>query len=873
MTLIDESPAPPIAVLDAGAAPGDGAVPTPRPPLTWKTVTAASSWRQGRAELELRRAGGAVETARVEGRASVRVAWPFAPLAPRERAQVRVRVTGADGIRGPWSAPMPVFAAFLGEDEWIARPIGLAAPATRARPALLRRTIDVDRPVATATLYATAVGVYQASVNGVDVDDQVMKPGWTHAERPVHESTDVTALLRPGRNVVGIRAGGAWGTEVFAWPEGDPPDAQPWVAAQLRIDYVDGTSETVVTDERWRAAPAPTVASGLYAGEEYDARLVPRDAHGRTWHDARFDDETWDAAALGAELARPIARSAPAVRRIETLPVRAVDHRPGGAIVLDFGQNLVGRLRIRVRGPRGSVVTLRHAEVLEGGELAVRPLRSAAATDRYTLSGGGDGGDGDGAGADGRGAESWEPEFTFHGFRFAEVTGWPGAFDPADVVAVVVHSDLERTGWFRSSHPLLDRFHENVVWGLRGNFLALPTDCPQRDERLGWTGDIQVFAPAACFLYDVRAFLSSWLDDLALDQRDAGGAVPWTVPNVFFPVQPAAAWGDAVTVVPTVLHERYDDPETLRRALPGMRAWTDTVAALSTPEGLWSGGFQFGDWLDPDAPPHDAAAAKTHPDIVATAYRIRSLDLLARAEREIGAGDTAARAIEAEARAARLGFARAYIGAGARMSSDAPTAYALAIAFDLLAGDERTGMLGEHLARLVRAADHCIGTGFVGTPLVLNALADTGHLDDAARALLQDACPSWLYPVTMGATTVWERWDSLLPDGSVNPGGMTSFNHYALGAVVDWLHRSVAGLAPAAPGYARLRIAPRPIAGLDHAEARLETPYGRAEVAWRRHDGRVEVRAIVPPNAEADVRLPGEAPMHVGSGSYVWMCA
>jgi alpha-L-rhamnosidase len=542
---------------------------------------------------------------------------------------------------------------------------------------------------------------------------------------------------------------------------------------------------------------------------------------------------------------------------IEERNVAAVLTSATGNQILDFGQNLVGRLRIRVTGAAGTTVTLRHAEVLENDELGVRPLRLAKATDTYTLKGAGE--------------EVWEPRFTFHGLRYAEITGLAEPIDPQAVTAVVIHSDMRRTGWFESSEPLLNRLHENVVWGMRGNFLYLPTDCPQRDERLGWTGDIQVFSPTASFLYDTNGFLSSWLVDLALEQKaTADGTVPFIVPNVLHDAAtPAAAWGDAATVVPMVLHERFGDLGVVAAQFDSMRDWSDKLLSLAGERLLWEGGFQFGDWLDPTAPPDNAFLAKTDPDIVASAYLFRSVDLTAQAAALLGRDDDALKYGQLASRI-RDAFVSEYVTPAGRIMSDSQTGYALAIRWGLYGSAQQRSNMGARLADLVRGSGYRIGTGFVGTPLIADALATTGHLDAAGRLLLQTENPSWLYPVTMGATTIWERWDSMLEDGTINPGEMTSFNHYALGAVADWLHRSVAGLAPAEPGYRVLRIEPRPLDDLDHASATLDGPYGRARVAWHREGDSIVIEADVPANTSAEVVLPGRDPQTVWSGHHVW---
>jgi alpha-L-rhamnosidase len=439
-----------------------------------------------------------------------------------------------------------------------------------------------------------------------------------------------------------------------------------------------------------------------------------------------------------------------------------------------------------------------------------------------------------------------------------------------DVEAVVVGSDLRRTGWFTSSDDTLNRFHENVVWGTRGNFLDVPTDCPQRDERLGWTGDVQVFSPAATFLFDTAGFLTSWLADLAAEQH-ADGSVPFVIPDIIGSPSPAATgWGDAATLVPWVVHERTGDLTLLDRQLPSMRAWVDRVAALAGPDRLWSGGFQFGDWLDPTAPPDAPFKAQADPDVVATAHFARSADVVALAARLAGEIDLAER-YERLAHDVRGAFVKEYVTDGGRVLSDCPTVYALALEWSLLPTEEQRRRAGERLADLVRAAGFRITTGFLGTPVIADALTGAGHVDVAYRLLLQTGCPSWLYAVTMGATTVWERWDSMLPDGTINPGEMTSFNHYALGAVADWLHRTVAGLAPAAPGYRKLLVRPEPTPELTSASARHRTPYGDAAVSWERADGTLTLEVVVPVGATATVHVPGrDEVVEVAHGTHTW---
>ncbi|GAA4137646.1 glycoside hydrolase family 78 protein [Actinomadura keratinilytica] len=802
-----------------------------RPRLSWIIEARTPNWTQTAYEIEARG-----ETVRVESSDSVLVEWPFAPLESRERVTVGVRAAGPAGEWTDWFHT-DVEAALLRETDWS------AAFISAGEGSLLRREFEVRPGLRSARLYVTALGVYEAELNGSVVGDHVLAPGWTaYRHRLRYQTHDVTDLVVQGRNCLGATLGDGWyrgrlGFEGRRALYGD----RTALLAQLELAYEDGTVERVVTDDTWKAASGPLVSSDLYDGEHHDARLEPSG-----WSRPGFDDSGWDKAlVVEHDHAALFAAISPPVRRTEIVEPVSTTTPPSGTTILDFGQNLVGRLRITARGDAGDKVVLRHAEVLQDGELCTAPLRTAKATDTYVLRGGGE--------------ETWEPRFTFHGFRYAEVTG------PVErAVAVVCHSDLERTGWFSCSDPLVERLHENVVWSMRGNFVDVPTDCPQRDERLGWTGDAQVFAPTATFLYDSAGFLASWLADLAAEQTREG-VVPFIVPNVASATTAAAGWGDAAVIVPWTLYERYGDLGLLDAQFPSMRAWVDHVHSLTGEDLLWNSGYQFGDWLDPTAPPDRPELGKTFAEIVATAYFARSAELVGRAAAALGRQEDADHYTDLAARI-RAAFRAEYVTPAGRLLSDSQTAYALALRFGLISDEDARRRAGRRLVDLVRGAGYKIATGFIGTPLLCDALTDAGALEPAYRLLLQRECPSWLYQVTQGATTIWERWDSLRPDGTVNPSGMTSFNHYAFGAIADWLHRVVAGLAPAAPGYRRIRIAPRPGGGLTSASARLRTPYGEAACSWTLENGALTVEATVPANTFADLHLPGHPVETVGSG-------
>ncbi len=738
-------------------------------------------------------------------------------------------------------------------------PAGTSAPDDPA--AWFRLAFVVDEAPIRATLAVTALGVVEPWLNGARVGDEVLAPGWTsYRHRIVVSTHDVTDRIHTGENVLGAVVGQGWARGRLA--DWDAPGSKfnlfadrAAVFAELELTYADRTVR-VLSDDFRVTREGPLLADSIYDGEVYDAR---RELTG--WCEPGYEDGTWaPAERVPVDLGRLVPRTFEPIRVVENLAPVAITTSPSGRTVVDVGQNISGWVRLRVEGPRGTTITLRHAEVLEHGEPAYAPLRSARATDSYTLRGGG--------------VEEWEPRFTYHGFRYVEVEGWPGELAASDLTARVVHSDMPRLGHFTSSSDLLNRFHSNVVWSMRDNFVGLPTDCPQRDERLGWTGDIHAFAPTAAFLYDVRGVLGSWLDDLAAEQADRG-FVPWVVPDCFaYDSSPTALWSDVAVGLPWALYRAYGDPAILERQYDSMVAFIRQVEGLLDADGLWSSGFQFGDWLDPDAPADRPTEGKTDPHLVAQAFFARMTRIMADTAGVLGR-DADAATFTALAERVRAAFRAEYVTAHGRLVNESATAYALALSFELLDADQ-VERAGRHLAQIVAKDGFRIATGFAGTPLVMDALTRAGQVDTAYRMLLSTQSPSLLHPVTLGATTIWERWDSLLPDGTVNPSGMTSFNHYALGAVADWLHRIVAGLAPGEAGYRTLDVAPQPGPGLDHASARLETPHGPASAGWRREGDTVTVDVLVPEGCTARVVLPDHPEgvvLDVGAGEHSWTYA
>jgi alpha-L-rhamnosidase len=813
------------------------------PRISWELAGEEADFNPTAYEVELSEHPGAT-TATVRSAEQVLVPWPFAPLGSRARATVRVRVGSGDSWTG-WSEPASVETALLAPDDWTASFITPKEVGAIGSPApLVRGEFKVSGEVASARLYTTALGIYEPWLNGRRVGDELLAPGWTtYKKRLCYQTFDVTSLLAEGNNTLEALLGNGWYRGQLTWLKlravyGD----RLAYLAQLEVTYSDGSVQRFVTDESWQAAESGVLEDDLYDGQTTD---LGAESNG-PW--SAVETLQWDLTTL-------VTPQGPPVRRVMTLPALDLITSPSGKSLVDFGQNLVGWVRLTVRGAApGQEVIVRHAEVLEHGELGTRPLRGAKATDKYLLKGAAE--------------EVLEPSLTFHGFRYAEVNGLDG-LEVEQVEAVVVANDLVRTGWFESSSAELNRLHENVVWGMRGNFVSIPTDCPQRDERLGWTGDIQVFSPAASSLFDCAGFLSSWLADLAAEQGP-DGSVPLVVPDVLPKGPSIAVWGDAACVVPWVLYERFGDRGILATQWESMRAWVDYEASHAGDNLLWSGQFQLGDWLDPTAPPDNPAAAKADPDVIATACFASSAEILSRTATVLGDAE-AAELYGSLAARIREAFADNYVTSTGRVLSDAQTVYALAIAWSLLPTERERAGAGRRLADLVRLSGHRISTGFPGTPLILDALVKSGYADTAYRLLFQHDVPSWLYAVSMGATTVWERWDSMLPDGSINPGEMTSFNHYAFGAVADFLHRVVAGLAPSEPGYRSIIVKPTPGRALTSARARQVTPYGPAEVAWRREAGRFVLEVDMPLTVTAAVFLPGrESPETVGPGRHKW---
>lgn len=706
------------------------------------------------------------------------------------------------------------------------------SPATQ-----LRREFRLGRKrVARARLYSTALGLYEVFLNGKRVGEDRLAPGWTDYDKRVQYQTyDVTGLLAPGGNALGVTLAAGWYAGNIAWFGPHQYGEQPSVLAQLEVTFTDGSTERVVSGTDWRAATGPVTGADLMAGEEYDARL---ETDG--WTRAGFDASGWLAAdRVDGVTAALVAEVDGACRVERELTAREVTEPEPGVFVFDLGQNMVGTPRLTVSGPAGTTVRLRHAEVLNpDGTIYTTNLRTARATDTYTLKGGG--------------RETYEPRFTFHGFRYVEVTGYPGRPGPDAVVGRVIHTSAPFTMDFTTDVPMLNQLHSNITWGQRGNFLSIPTDTPARDERLGWTGDINVFAPTAAYTMESARFLTKWLHDLRDDQL-ADGAFPNVAPDLPGVGSGAAGWGDAGVTVPWALYQAYGDVRVLEQSWPSMLRWLDYLEAHST--GLLRPADGYGDWLNIED--------ETPKDVIGTAYFAHSADLVSRTAEALGKDPAPYRSLFGRVRDA---FRTAYVTAGGRVKGDTQTAYVLALSMDLLTEGDR-GPAADRLVALIEAKGWHLSTGFLGTPRLLPVLTDTGHTDVAYRLLTQRTFPSWGYQIDRGATTMWERWDSIRPDGSFQDAGMNSFNHYAYGSVGEWMYANIAGIAPGSPGFRKVVVRPRPGGGVTQAEGRFDSLYGPVTTRWKTDADGFALRVVLPANTTAEVWIPGGDERSAGQGS------
>jgi alpha-L-rhamnosidase len=904
-----------------------------KPRLFWKLASEERNVMQGAyqvhvASSEKKLLAGTLiwDSGKTDSDRSIHIVYDGPALLSRQICHWRIRIWDDRGREGDWSEPAFWEMGLLGPPEWTAQ---MVAPRIRkdkktSGPCpMLRREFSIEKPFLSARLYITALGLYEARINGIKVGDELFTPGWTPYHSCLQYQTyDVTDFLKEGPNTVGAILADGWyrGYISYSYDRNVYGDTLS-LLAQLEIVYIDGSVGRIVSDGSWKCTTGALLSSDIFNGETFDAM---QDLPG--WDCARFDDSSWqgvtpvvfNTSILAAQRGEP-------VKAIEKIRPVAIFKTPKGETVIDFGQNMTGWIRLKARGERGTEITLRHGEVLDQqGNFYDKNLRMAKATDRFILAG---------TGTD----EVFEPRFTFHGFRYALVEGYTGELTADRVSCVVIHSDIKRTGDFSCSNDLVNRLYKNIVWSQRGNFLDVPTDCPQRDERMGWTGDIQVFAETACLNMDSAAFLARWLRDLRFDQKKSG-AVPMVIPDTYFDkmktltriishivfrregdekdffdeffalfvLNHSAAWGDAAVIVPWRLYQAYGDKCVLEDQYESMqslfcyhmkRSGGLSSLLLMSPikwfqlntwkylKYYYTSRIGFGDWLAPEDG-MDKSIFKSM-FYIPTVYMALDALILSKAAEIIGKKDDAAYYSSMYGKI-RDAYRHFKIRKDGRLRPHRQTAYVLALMAGLIPEEER-GKAADILAEMVRDNDYRLGTGFLGTPSICSILCEYGYVDEAYRLLLNEE-HQWLYQVTKGATTIWEHWDAIRPDGSYQPARMLSFNHYAYGAIGAWLFKDVAGINhdDELPGYKKIIIRPRPGGGLTWAKAQFESLHGIIKSGWKLLNDELVLSVVIPPNAKAVVFFPSEYPVvsekgheilydsfsiEIGSGVYEFVCS
>ena len=716
--------------------------------------------------------------------------------------------------------------------EWKAKWVKPAADPGDIVP-VFGKTFQIKGEVKDARLFVTALGVYEASLNGERIGSFVLAPGWTsYYERLQYQEYDVTDMLKD-ENTLEILVGKGWyRSRMPGWQGSDFQNGlQKFPAgllAQLVVTDTAGNVEVIGSDESWNVGKSRVLFSEIYDGETYDASRTPK-----LCEKAVVFDGPWNTL---------IPQQGEEVREQERIHVASIFTTPNGETVVDFGQEVTGYVEISLDAHAGDLVELSHAEVMDKeGNFYTENYRSAKAKYLYTCK---------------EGRQTYRPKLTFFGFRYIRVDQFPGGAEnvkPENFTAVAVHSDMKRTGYLNSSNPLLNRLFDNIIWGQKGNFVDVPTDCPQRDERLGWTGDAQVFVRTACLNYDAEKFFTKWLADMAVDQGE-NGSIGHVIPDLLQSPTSSAAWGDAAAICPWEVYMAYGNPSILENQFECMKGWVAYITNTTKDPWLWTGGTHYGDWLGLDAPSGSYKGA-TNEDFIASAFYAHSTSLVIKAGKVLGKDvseyeDLYRKIVEA--------FRKAF------PVYTTQTECVLAAHFHLA---EDCQAAADQLAELVKSAGVQLRTGFVGTPYLLHVLSDYGYADLAYSLLLREQYPSWLYPVTKGATTIWEHWDGIMENGDFWSKDMNSYNHYAYGSVADWVYGVAAGITPVeeAPGYAKVRIAPVPDARLDWLKASLDTRHGQIRSEWKK-EGNLWRYEITTP-VETEIVIDGES-RKVTAGTY-----
>ncbi|MDO4284769.1 MAG: family 78 glycoside hydrolase catalytic domain [Eubacteriales bacterium] len=810
-----------------------------RPRFSWKIASGERNVSQRAYRLRVV-SGGKIfwDSERRESAQSVLVEYAGEPL--EEEQEYRVSLLVEDNYGNRAEAEMEFSTGIWNSGRFRAEMITHDFPEEEEACPVFSRKFPVRNQVVFAGLYATAHGVYEAILNGNRIGDVRMAPGWTDYRKILlYQYYDVTRMIQ-AENTLEFTVGNGWYKGILGFDcRPDCYGTRTGIWGELHLRYADGSEEVIATDERWEVRTGQIRYSEIYMGETIDT-AAPESRTGRVVIDTDFCTDV-----LTPQIHEPVRITE--YRR----PVRSFTD-PEGNRVVDFGQNLTGDVELRICGKKGQRITIRHAETLDqNGVFYPDTLRTARSTDTYVLNGE---------------EQVLAPHFTFHGFRYIAVEG-AEHMEPEMFTARVMHSDMRKTGEFYCSNEKVNRLQNNIAWSLRGNFLDIPTDCPQRDERLGWMGDAQVFSWTAAFNRETALFFTKWMRDVAAASSLENG-VPHVVPDLLGSFS-SAAWSDAAVVIPWVVYQTYGDVRILEESWQCMHEWVDYIGNHTDENGLWMTGYQYGDWLALDREMGDKSVGATDVYLVANACYLYVTDLVAKTACVLGKEEEAAyyRAIRERTLES---FRREYYTERGRVVSETQTGCALSLYFGLARGEHRERILRTLVTNIENHQNH-LTTGFVGTPYLCHALSENGAHETASLLFMREDLPSWLYAVNQGATTLWERWDAILPDGTMQHPGLNSMNHYANGAIGDWMYRKIGGINQLEAGYHRVLIRPMLVRGIEEATTAIESPYGRIVSHWRCREGIIRVEVKIPANTGAVIYLPERAePLETGSGEYVF---
>ncbi|HEX5790231.1 MAG TPA: glycoside hydrolase family 78 protein [Luteolibacter sp.] len=829
-----------------------------QPRLSWQPTAAARGQKQTAYQILVASTPGLLakdsgdlwDSGQVASDQSIQLVYGGKPLSSGQACHWKVRVWGKDGKASVWSKPAMWSMGLLADSDWKADWIGhdglppedeianLPIPGPKAKgktkrylPAPhLRREFTLSKAVSRATLHVTAQGFVEMHLNGRRVGDEFFTPGWTDYRKRIYYRTyDVTQGVTQEANAIGAILGDGWFRGNISILNQNQYGDKLRLRCQLHIDYADGSHDVIASDRAWKASFGPIILSDMQEGETYDAR---KELPG--WSRPGFADANWSPVVTGSTL-KPVIQAYPGVpvrRTGELATVKLTEPKPGSH-VFDLGQNFSGWVRLKVRGNAGDKVHMQFGEMLNAdGTVYTENLRSARAADNYILKGGGE--------------EIWEPRFTFHGFRYVEVTGLPGKPTPDMITGIVVHSDAPLTSSFECSNPMLNQLHRNIVWGQRSNYLEVPTDCPQRDERLGWTGDTQVFIRSGCYHQDVSAFFTKWIVDL-MDTQNAAGSLGQQAP--VFHGHGSPAWADAGIICPWTIHQVYGDTRLIEKHYDAMARFIESCGK----KGLGGPGGGFGDWL--------AVGSNTPKELISAAYYGYSTSLMARMAEALGKQEDAQkyRKLFEEI---RTHFQQTFLKPDGTIAGDSQTAYCLALYFNLLT-DAQRGQAATHLVNRIEEKDFHLSVGFVGVPILLPTLTQIGRSDLAYRLIQNKTYPSWGYSIEQGATTIWERWNSYTKEKGFGDVNMNSFNHYAYGACSEWMMRSMLGIETDGPGFKTITMTPELGAGVTWAKGHYDSIRGRIVCDWKREGDSFRWTVTVPANTSATLFIPTSAPAEI----------